>query len=367
MNIAVAVAFAVVLILGAPLVGEIRAAIRSAFPADFTFIIGSMVAGTVGVAFLAACARVRRQRRLRFAFLLTAFTLGTLFARLLRTGAPEVDVVERFHFVEYGLLTVLFYRAWRNRADGSVFLLPLLAGVLVGTLDEWFQWFVPARVGEMRDVALDAVASACGLLFAVGLRPPARFIPGLGRGSRRRVCLLAATTTLAFGAFFQSVHLAYLVGGPEMETFRSTYSAEELLAASRDRETKWRERAPAVPGLVSMEDHYLSEALWHIQRRNRAWTAQDISVAWHENRVLETFFAPVLDVSSYLGRSGFRWPAAQRLDAASRSGRDHSLYVSDAEPYPLYTWPKSIFWTIDFAMVAGLVLMAREGYAGQLV
>jgi hypothetical protein len=111
----------------------------------------------------------------------------------------------------------------------------------------------------------------------------------------------------------------------------------------------------------------LSEALWHIQRRNSAWAAQDISVSWHENRILETFFAPALDVHSYLGRAGFRWPAAQRLDAAARSGRDHSPYVSDAEPYPLYTWPKSIFWTMSFAMVGVFLLMAREGHTGQLV
>jgi VanZ family protein len=365
-KIAVAVAFAVALILGAPVVGEVRTAVRSAFPADFTFIIGSMVAGTIGVAFLAACARARR-RRLQFAILLAALALGAVFARLLSTGAPEVDVVERFHFVEYGLLTALFYRAWRDRADGSVFLLPFLAGFLVGTLDEWFQWFVPARVGEMRDVWLDAVASACGLLFAVGFAPPTRFTPFLGRGSRRRVCLLAATATLAFGIFFQAVHLGYQVGGPETGTFRSTFSTEELLSASRDRETKWRGQAPVVPGLVSREDHYLSEALWHVQRRNRAWTAQDIFVAWQENRILETFFAPALDAPSYLGRTGLRWPAAQRLDAEARSGRDHSPYVSDAEPYPLYTWPKSIFWTMVFAMVAWLVLKAREGSAGQLV
>ena len=90
-------------------------------------------------------------------------------------------------------------------------------------------------------------------------------------------------------------------------------------------------------------------------------------MAWHENRILETFFAPVLEVPSYLGHAGFRWPAAQRLDAESRSGRNHSLYVSDAEPYALYTWPKSIFWMMCFAVVAGLILLAREGHEGELV
>ena len=48
-------------------------------------------------------------------------------------------------------------------------------------------------------------------------------------------------------------------------------------------------------------------------------------------------------------------------------GREHSLYVSDAEPYPLYTWPKSIFWTMGFAVVGVFILMAREGHVGELV
>ena len=88
------------------------------------------------------------------------------------SGLPDVDVVERVHFIEYGLLTWLFYRAWRANGDLSMFILPVLAGVLVGTLDEWLQWFIPVRVGEARNVLLNLVAIACGLLFGAALEPP---------------------------------------------------------------------------------------------------------------------------------------------------------------------------------------------------
>ena len=101
--------------------------------------------------------------------------VGALFARGLRTGDADTDVVESFHFVEYGLLTLLFYRVWRPIGDLSVFVLPVLAGLLVGTLDEWLQWFVPSRVGEMRDVVLNGVAIACGLLFSIGFEPAGAF------------------------------------------------------------------------------------------------------------------------------------------------------------------------------------------------
>ena len=36
--------------------------------------------------------------------------------------------------------------------DGSIIVLPILAGIATGILDEWFQWFVPVRAGEIRDI-----------------------------------------------------------------------------------------------------------------------------------------------------------------------------------------------------------------------
>src|SRR5438128_2598180 len=75
-----------------------------------------------------------------------------------RTGNADVDAVERIHFVEYGVLAVCLYRVWRSRADPSSLALPLLAGVTVGVADEFVQWFVPGRVGEMHDIFLNAAA-----------------------------------------------------------------------------------------------------------------------------------------------------------------------------------------------------------------
>jgi hypothetical protein len=87
---------------------------------------------------------------------------------------------------------------------------------------------------------------------------------------------VAVALAVALATFFQAVRLGYQVGGPETGSFRSTFSAEELLSASRDRETKWRGQAPVVPGLVSREEHYLSEALWAALafggRRPSVWT-----------------------------------------------------------------------------------------------
>ena len=83
--------------------------------------------------------------------------------------------MERFHFIEYGLITFLFYRAWRPLEDPSIVILPALAALLVGTADEWLQWFIPNRVGELNDIFLNGIAIACGLVFSLGADPPDAF------------------------------------------------------------------------------------------------------------------------------------------------------------------------------------------------
>ena len=101
-------------------------------------------------------------------------------------GNPESDVVEHVHFVEYGIVTWLFYRAWLGLGDAGVLVLPLLAGLAVGTMEEWFQWFLPARVGELRDIFLNGAAIVTGLAVQRG-DPSARAVDvGCCRGVRWR-------------------------------------------------------------------------------------------------------------------------------------------------------------------------------------
>jgi VanZ family protein len=93
----------------------------------------------------------------------------------------DIGFGEVFHFVEYGVVAMLFYRACLPLGDGAAIAVPLLAAVIVGVLDEWFQWFIPVRAGEVWDLLLNIVASGCGLLVAVAIALPRRLT--LGRGS----------------------------------------------------------------------------------------------------------------------------------------------------------------------------------------
>jgi VanZ family protein len=74
------------------------------------------------------------------------------------------------HVIGYGMLSLLLLRGWRATLDparawlGRVTLLAWLGTVLVASLDEWHQSYIPSRTGAVHDVALD---SAAGFVFLV--------------------------------------------------------------------------------------------------------------------------------------------------------------------------------------------------------
>lgn len=355
---AVACTFAAALVFSAPFVGQIRSAIRAAFPGQFVTIVAGVVGVAIALAILVALIRIRDRRPARYGAIAAALSIGVAYALVTRTGRPEVDVVERFHFVEYGLVTFLFYRAWRHRDDASMFVLPLLAGLIVGTCEEWFQWFVPVRVGEMKDIFLNGVAIGCGLLVSYAIDPPLRLTAHVSPSSAARIALLASATLLAFAAFVHVVHLGRAVEH-ESITFASRYDADALMALSRDRAARWKEQPPVRLVRLSREDQYMTEGLVHVQRRNEAWEEGNFAAAWAENAILETYFAPVLDTPSFVAASGHRWPDAQRADAQSRvAALTPQPYVSDAYPYRLYVWPRPVFWTIVLLLAALVALPA---------
>ena len=154
----VAIGVSAALVVSAPFIGFIRSWIRAQFPGQFVRIIGGIIAVLAAAAIGSAALRIRQHRAVRYGAIATAVVGAVWYSTAEATGNPDVDVVQRFHFVEYGLIAYLFYRAWRPLADPAVLVLPVLAGVIVGTADEWLQWFIPNRVGEIADVFLNGAA-----------------------------------------------------------------------------------------------------------------------------------------------------------------------------------------------------------------
>lgn len=356
-----AIAVAAALVLGAPFIGYLRSWIRAEFPGQFVRIVGGIVAILTVAAIGLAALRIRERRAIRYAAIAGALAAAVWYSLAEATGKPDVDVVQRFHFVEYGLITYLFYRAWRPLDDRAAFVLPALAGLLVGTADEWLQWFVPGRIGEMADIFLNGVAIGCGLLFSYGADPPVEMTARLHPGSWARIGRLAAVVVLAFALFFHVVHLGYDIRDDEIGMFKSRYSPAKLSTLGVEKREEWRTHPlPLVLQRVSREDQYMTEGVTHAQRRNEQLGANDAASAWRENQILEKYYAPVLDTPSYVLRTGHRWPPEQRADVASRAAGGAAAYISTANPYPIYAWSRVWFWAAALMIAAAVLLLCRR-------
>lgn len=96
------------------------------------------------------------------AFAALAFLAGVTGAMVLGLAIPE----ERIHFLEYGFLTLLARWAFAARwSPGASYLAAAAFAALAGWGDEVIQYFLPDRVYDIRDVALNAVAAILAVAF----------------------------------------------------------------------------------------------------------------------------------------------------------------------------------------------------------
>lgn len=348
-----AVAASALLVVSGPFVGELNTALQNAFPGQHLRIIAAVVVAPALVALGAAVSRIRELRALRYSALAVAIALAVTYV-----AVTQPIYTEQFHLTEYGVLTFLFYRVWRERGDATTFVLPVVSALVTGIADEWFQWFIPSRVGELRDVALNTIGIVAGLLFAAALFPPAGVRPFADARARRMLAVGCANLIIALAIFLQSAHLGYEIDDAVAGTFRSRYTAAALLRVAGERHTQWTAAPPAAQPRISREDHYLSEAVYHVQRRNEAVSGGDVRSAWQENLILEKFYAPVLRVAS----PAYAWPAEQRASAEAAMNEAPIVeipYVSDAVPFPIYAWDPRAFWGVTVALITAIALLAR--------
>jgi len=73
------------------------------------------------------------------------------------------------HFVAYGLMGILFYRAYqtlrlKNYRQMLIFF-SIVSASVYGISDEIHQYFVPGRNADLFDVVADILGAICGALF----------------------------------------------------------------------------------------------------------------------------------------------------------------------------------------------------------
>lgn len=90
--------------------------------------------------------------------------------RLPKLSEPLLDVLlkKAAHFIEYGILAALFWRALALLRQ--IWLGAWLLAALYAASDEWHQSFVPGRQPSPSDVLIDAFGAATALLAIYVIR-----------------------------------------------------------------------------------------------------------------------------------------------------------------------------------------------------
>lgn len=335
----------------APFVGELQSFLRESFGLRYLGWLAAALALAGLVAFGAAVVRIREHRALRYTLLALAAGMIAWQVATWGIGEAEVDVVERVHLVQFGLLGALFERAFRARHGNALLpVLTLLAVGLAGVFDEWVQWLTPVRVGDGRDVLLNLWAGVIGYLIGVALSSERGRLRRPGSQSVRLALGLGALFVFAGAAFFDTAHLGHEIRDPRAGVFRSWFSAEELARAAQQRDRSWAAEGVPVARPLAIEDPYWTEAGFHVGARDRAVARGALLLAWRENRILERWYAPLLD-----HRPGTRWPEAQRANteaAVAERLRRRPQAVLTAPGYESPTLadriavapPRALFW-----------------------
>ena len=251
------------------------------------------------------------------------------------------NAVEAMHFVEYGVLGVLAYRALAHRMrDAGIYLAAALVGGIVGIMDEAIQWATPGRVWDLSDIWRNFFATALVLVgIAGGIRPPLIVGPP-SPASVRRICRIAALAVLLLGASLFNVptriewysdkvpglgflressgvmlEYGHLYVDPEIGRFRSRFAPDALQRIDAERGAEAGRILARFPEdayrdflarYTPITDPFVHEAGVHLFVRDR-WVSNaelhpeperayryGLTVGYRENRILEKYFPNAL-------------------------------------------------------------------------
>ena len=372
-----------------PLARAIQKWVSGHFGSDaFTWTVYGLIVISLGVAWRHFSQyHVERSVRARIVLVLLAavFAYGTWLLR----ARPE----EALHFVQYGLLSALAYRAFAvSGADRGTYLQAFLLTAILGSVDEVIQWLVPKRFFDFRDIAINVIAGGLIQLgLVLGIAPQA---------GKTRASLASARTAWKLGliwvvllgfclnntqalwrpVLFPGPHLflfdepmteyGHKIQDPEIGSFYSRFTPKEL-------EAKDAARAPDAAKILAVEgdkkdyasflvryspitDPFMHEMRVHLYRRDRYLdealdprnakeAVKFFNIAYRENQILERWFGESLRAS------GKVWDAG-RLDAAA-ARLQPELYQSPVSQNLITSftqWQGQIAWGGLLVVMGGL-------------
>jgi len=270
-----------------------------------------------------------------------AWVIGATAVLVVWTFSLRRSPEESVHFLEYGILALLLHRALSpTMPNNLVFVVATLIGALVGTVDEVIQWISPGRFWDFRDLLLNGGAGALTQVILWRVVSPfeqrwdSRSLGIVLRLAAAQLVLLTlclANTPERVARYAKhlpaSAHLTSSVNPmaeyghrhaePGLGVFNSRLSLEELRTQDSTRATEVGQILDANRHSYGRfldtwpigDDPFTYEARVHLFARDRnlakareqglAVSPEQITTAWNENRLLETFFGRTLAMSSY--------------------------------------------------------------------
>ena len=337
----------------APFLGRLTQWVREELDRSLLVIVPTILFWIAAAAFVVWVVRSARQLRWsNYAALAVGALWAAAQATALARGRPEESALERMHLVLYGLVALLLYRALL-RAGRAALVAAVFAAVLaslVGVADEFVQWLVWPRVGDFYDCVLNASAGGCGVVFGAGLfgfdtRAPAP-------AERRTIAAVWVVLVVASVGLADLTNLGHRVTDPELGSFRSHYSADRLERLNENRRDRWATKLPPVDFQPwHIEDHFLSEAAWHVQARNEAYEAEDWSTAAAEEAILNRYYPAVLELHTPEGHLRYAFPPERVQRLQQERAVPVPTYESSAGGNRIWIWPRYLAPSLLLAAV----------------
>lgn len=348
----------------APFLGRLTDWVREEINRSLLVIVPTILFWVAAAAFVVWV--VRSARRLRWKNWIP-MALGLFWAAVQATalarGRPEESALERMHLVLYGVVALLLYRAFLRGGGRSAIAAAFSAVILtslVGVADEFVQWLVWTRVGDFYDCVLNASAAGCGVVFGLGLFGFDTRAPSLPE--RRAIAVLWVVLAIASVGLVDLTNLGHRITDPELGSFRSYYSADRLERLNENRRARWPAKQPPTPPFQPwhIEDHFLSEAAWHVQARNEAFDAETWATAAAEQAILNRYYPAVLEeVRNPDGDLRHAFPP-DRVQRLQREGAvPVPTYESAAGGNRIWIWPGFLAPALLFFSLLAVVPLFR--------
>ena len=349
------VAWTLVLLATLPLAGWLQQSIeRYAGKWVYVALVGFLVALFAGV----SARYVIRTQHIKNSNVLWIAGPAMIVVGITATSRTPIEGI---HFIQFGVLGLLAFRALSHRMrDLGVYLSATLIATMVGTVDEAIQWMLPDRVFDHRDILFN-LSGALLVQVAIGLGfRPAYIAARMGYASIRKLCWQATAATMLVGATFfntpqqidwytaRSPLLAGLFADanvmaeygfvhdvPRIGRFRSRFSLDELRKIDKQigiRVGPQLEQLRETGGYrqflrehSARRDPVAHEAAVHLATRNhhqklatrtnepRDVERRSMTIAYRENQILELYFPTIL------ANSTFQWREDQKRTIATQA------------------------------------------------